>query len=398
MTRDYPHLKFVRHWQVTAAATYELGQCDAIIQGISNTPLLPDYHQKLLRVSLTKGAQATTAIEGNTLSEEEIQQVAAGESLPPSKEYQQIEVKNILDAFNSLLSEVTKTDHVERISPDLLKRFHAMIGKDLGPHFDAIPGQFRTDNRTVGPYRAPDFEDVPELVERMCTWLVEEFHFDKGQTFAESVTQAIVTHVYIEWIHPFGDGNGRTGRLAEFYILLRAGNPDIASHILSNFYNETRAEYYRQIDNAFRKQELTDFIEYAAQGLRDGLLKTLKTIQQNQFDITWRKLIYDKFAEKKYRKKTVYARQRSLALAIPMNGPLKLEQIASISTDVAKLYATLSERTLRRDLEMLVEMGLLVQIEDKFIANTTVLQSQVPQQRAWRRGQLTDRPQSARST
>jgi len=41
-------------------------------------------------------------------------------------------------------------------------------------------------------------------------------------------------------IHPFGDSNGRTARLIEFYILLRAGLPDMVSHILSNHYNDTR--------------------------------------------------------------------------------------------------------------------------------------------------------------
>ena len=68
------------------------------------------------------------------------------------------------------------------------------------------------------------------------------------QSFQDPVIQAIVAHVYIAMIHPFGDGNGRTARLIEFYILLRAGLPDMASHILSNHYNDTRQEYYRRLD------------------------------------------------------------------------------------------------------------------------------------------------------
>lgn len=381
MTRDYPHLLFRRHWEVTGKARYELGQCDAVIQAISNTPLLPEYHGRLLGVSLSKGAQATTAIEGNTLTEEEVEAVAAGQSLPPSKEYQEIEVRNILQAFNALLHDVAADDHVETISRDLLLRFHAMIGKGLGKHFDAVPGQFRNDNRTVGPYRAPDHQDVEELVGRLCEWLRREFRFGDDQTFAEAVTQAIVTHVYIEWIHPFGDGNGRTGRLVEFYILLRAGNPDIASHILSNFYNETRSEYYRQIDLAFRKQDLSGFIEYAVQGFRDGLLRTLKTIQGSQFEITWRKLIYDRFAEKKYTKKTVYSRQRLLALTLPMDSSLSEEQILSLSPDVGRAYSVLSPRTLRRDLDELIQMGIVVQVDGRYRANVTILRMQVPQRR-----------------
>src|SRR5690606_18248615 len=134
----------------------------------------------------------------------------------------------------------------------------------------------RNRNVVVGTYRCPDASDVEGLVESLCGWLLKEFRFDRGnQTFADIVIQAIVSHVYLEWIHPFSDGNGRTGRLLEFYILLRGGNPDIASHILSNHYNETRSEYYRQLDNATKKRNLAEFIEYALQGFRDGLMETL---------------------------------------------------------------------------------------------------------------------------
>jgi len=54
-------------------------------------PLNPVDYEKLLRVQPIKGAQATTAIEGNTLSEEEVGQIAEGKSLPPSKKYQEID-------------------------------------------------------------------------------------------------------------------------------------------------------------------------------------------------------------------------------------------------------------------------------------------------------------------
>ena len=204
-----------------------------------------------------------------------------------------------------------------------LGRFFAPyeVGKELGEHFDAIPGQLRTDDRVVGPYKCPRPDDVVPLVERLCEWLQEQFRYSSGeQGFSDAVVQAIVTHVYIEWIHPFGDGNGRTGRLLEFYILLRAGNPDIASHILSNFYNETRAEYYRQLDSANKASDLSAFIAYAVQGYRDGLRETLSTIQRSQFEIGWRNLIYDRFASHRYRKKNVFKRRRDLVLNLPLAG------------------------------------------------------------------------------
>jgi Fic family protein len=373
----YPHLRFARNWDLTAHAMYELGQCDALVRAISNTPILPVYYSELLALSLSKGAQATTAIEGNTLTDDEIARVARGQSLPPSKGYQEKEVKNILDAYNAILALAVGDGIEQRITPELLLHFHKMIGKDLGEHFDAVPGQLRTDTRFVGPYRCPNHEHVRNLVEFLCNWLPQEFHFGSGQTFAEAVVQAIVTHVYIEWIHPFGDGNGRTGRLVEFYVLLRAGTPDIASHILSNFYNETRSEYYRQLQVANSKRDLTGFIEYAVIGLSDGLLRTLETIQQSQFKLTWIKLIYDRFAEKKYTKRNVFRRQRMLALSFPTNTPVTLTEVPLINPEVAREYANLSGRTVRRDIDVLIELGILNEHDDQFFANTGALRGQL---------------------
>ncbi len=266
----HPHISFKKEWEIDNECAYMLGECDAYVKALTDIPLKPEHRDKLLSLSLIKGAQATTAIEGNTLSQEEIEKLAQGWKLPPSKEYLEIEVKNILEAFNTLLHEIVVDGKVRSATPELIKEFHQMIGKNLGDHFDAIPGKFRDDNRVVGTYLAPDYKFVPELIDKLCDWLQQEFHYTDGQNFLTSVTQAIITHVYIEWIHPFGDGNGRTGRLLEFYILLRTGLPNIVSHILSNFYNQTRPEYYRQLDQARKKRNLTGFIKYAVQGFSDG--------------------------------------------------------------------------------------------------------------------------------
>jgi len=375
----YPYMKFAEHWRILPETTYHLGQCRAIVAAISEVPLRPEVRNRLLAVSLRKGAQATTAIEGNTLSDDEIERVMRGESLPPSKEYQAGEVRNVIEAMNDLLAEVAVDRQQALVSADLIRGFHAMIGRDLGQHLDAIPGQFRADRRIVGTYRCPAPEDVPDLVEQLCAWLPAQFGFPSGrQSFRDAVVQAIVTHVYIEWIHPFGDGNGRTGRLVEFYILLRAGLPNIASHVLSNHYNETRAEYYRQLEGASHDKDLTGFITYAVQGFRDGLDTILATVQREQFTTAWRSFIYDRFAEQKYRKK-VFKRRRNLVLSLPIDRELTLEEIQLVNTLVARDYAALSERTLQRDLDAVIEMDLVRKTEDgRYRANADELRKHMP--------------------
>ena len=377
LQREYTHLLFRKHWELSDSSWLLIGQCEAYVNAINNTPILPHHYAELMNVALLKGAQATTAIEGNTLSDEEIQKMMTGQKLPQSKEYQEIEVRNILDALNVLLNEVfeDKVDHI--ISIELIKRFHKMVGKDLGEHFAAIPGSLRNNEVVVGTYRCPDHRDVPILLERFCSWIKEEFRFgQKVQSFGNILIQAMVSHVYIEWIHPFSDGNGRTGRLLEFYILLRGGNPDIASHILSNYYNLTRPEYYRQIEKARENKDLTCFIDYALLGFRDGLEQTLRIIQISQFENTWQKLIYDKFdAIRSSTREDVFKRQRILALEFPFDKGLSISEISLLTVQLAKIYANVSEKTIQRDIEKLIELELVKKDDDKYFANTGILTS-----------------------
>ncbi len=380
--RNYPHLMFKKQWEITSKSSFYLGQCDAFVKAINNTPIMPHHYQYLMNIALIKGAQATTAIEGNTLTDEEINKLMAGQKLPPSKEYQEIEVRNIINAYNELLQEVINNDTDQLVTPELLLRFHKMVGRDLGEHFNAIPGQFRNSDVIVGKYRCPDYRDVPQLIGVFCKWLREEFKFqDNVQTFSDIVLQAIVSHIYIEWIHPFGDGNGRTGRLVEFYILLRGNNPNIASHILSNHYNLTRSEYYRQLEKARESNSLTEFIEYALLGFRDGLQQTLDIIQQSQFEISWQKFIYDKFADVKTVKKDVYKRRRTLALELNMFNSFTINQIPETSIKLAKIYSNVSERTISRDLEELLKLEILVKDKTIYSPNLYILNTMIAQGR-----------------
>ncbi len=385
MNREYPHLLFRRHWDLSAKSLILLGQCEAYVKAINNTPILPHHYSQLMNVALLKGAQSTTAIEGNTLSDEEVQKIIDKKVLPPSKEYQAIEVKNILNAFNELLKEVVNSGVDHYVSTDLLKRFHKMVGQDLGEHFASIPGQLRTNDVVVGRYRCPDYRDVPVLLEKLCKWLKIEFKYGQTeqQSFSEVVIQAIISHVYIEWIHPFGDGNGRTGRLLEFYLLLRGGNPDISSHILSNYYNLTRSAYYLEIEKATESKNLSSFIEYALLGFRDGLVQTLEVIQKSQFQNTWQKLIYDKFDEiRQGTREDVFRRQRTLALEIPFEIEFSVSQVSSLNIKLAKIYSSVTEKTIQRDLDKLIDLNLVRPANKKtFIANSDVLLNMIAKRR-----------------
>lgn len=373
----YDHLCFKRRWELGREEWLMLGESSAIITAIQNTPIRPDFLKSLLEVSLIKGAVATTAIEGNTLTEEQVQALQSGETkLPESREYLQTEVDNVLSALNAILQEVME-DRDVLITSRLIRGFHERIGKGIGPTFAAVPGEFRRTNVTVGPYRAPSFSDVPTLIERLCSWLRKEFHFETGQTFWEAAIQAIVTHIYIAWIHPFSDGNGRTARLLEFFLLVRSGVPDIASHVLSNHYNITRNEYYRQIDLAMRNNDLTDFLRYAIQGLRDGLREVLGKIQENQRQITWNNYIftrYDRWIDAENVQRQIAKRRRNLIYHMPSDRWVTIDEVLDLHSSIFREYdGGKKSKMLQRDLHALIDDKLLLRDKKRYRANIDAL-------------------------
>lgn len=378
MHNNYQHISFTGKWDITPEISYLLGECAGIIKAISKTPIFPGHRQKLLHVSLIKGAQATTAIEGNTLSIEDIENIQQGGNVPPSKDYQKQEVINIINAFNVLLSDIIDKDNIEYITPKLLSRFHYLIGKDIGIAFDAAPGQLRKRNVIVGNYRPPSFGDVENHIIKLCDWLKREFSFSGSQSMDTAIIEAVVAHIYIAWIHPFSDGNGRTARLVEFFVLMRAGVPDFASHILSNHYNKTRTMYYRQIENATKNNDLTDFLKYAIEGLRDGLNEVVEHVQESQLLISWKAHIFNVFDILKGEKKALNApekRRREFILQLPMEQWINNEKDLHIKYELFHLYKDKTGKTLSRDLKELFKLELLFHDPEKgYCPNAGILQ------------------------
>ena len=384
--QKFPQICFQKRWEISPNTMFQLGQCEAIVESLRFLPLSPQVRAEMLRVSLVKGAMATTAIEGNTLSEEEVRLIQEGKStIAPSRKYLEQEVKNVLDALNTILADVVERNAISSVTPEMIKAFNKFVGRDLGDAFESVPGQFREHEVVVGAYRPPDHRDVVPLVGMMCDWLRKEFGFaeESAPDFYTGVIEAIVAHVYLVWIHPFGDGNGRSARLLEFYLLLRSGLPDICSHILSNHYNDTRTEYYRQLGNAGKKRDLTDFIAYAVQGLLDGLRSILFSAQNHQLKSYWKNYVHAELDAMRILK-PVRKRCAVLLTELELFKDYRLSELLIATPAIATAYPLSSSRTLARDVKMLTAKNLLVvNQEGNYRINTDVLLDQLPRCRRY---------------
>src|SRR5438445_3602191 len=245
-----------------------LGEAQSKIEHIAGVPLRPDVEKGLHLVYLVKGAHATTAIEGNTLTEEQVRARVEGRlELPKSQEYLGKEIDNIVAGYNAIMKRLL-THPNDPITPAEIAAYDFRVLNRLELDEGVFPGQYRDHAVTVGRYLGAPQQDIEYLMLRLCDWLnSSEFQSATAEmTVAYTVIKAVAAHLYLAWIHPFGDGNGRSARLLEYRILVASGVPTPAAHLLSNHYNLTRADYYRQLDRTSRpNQGLMPFLCYAVQ-------------------------------------------------------------------------------------------------------------------------------------
>jgi len=354
-----------------------LGEAQSKCEHIAGALLDPKTANELHSLYLAKGALATTAIEGNTLSEEQVKLHLAGKlELPESKKYLQKEVDNIIKACNSITYEHLRSEKPPLSTEEIL-RYNSLVLNDLPKMEDVTPGQIRQRSVTVGRYRGAPAEDCSFLLDKLCAMLEDDFSLGGAWPIASAVLKAILAHLYIAWIHPFDDGNGRTARLMEFYLLMRSGVPSIASHVLSNHYNNTRNEYYRQLQNASETGDLSAFIEYALEGFCDGLENIIKVIHKDLTELTWKDYVHDKIEKMQDEGKNpkTLRRIRQLAYYIPADRFYSNEEIKFLNKKITEEYIKLNAITLRRDLDLLVEEGLLTKEKNKYSANYRLLQN-----------------------
>lgn len=334
-----------------------LGEVVADCDHVAMAPLAPSVAEEIHQIYLAKGALATTAIEGNTLSEEEALAAVAGTlNLPPSRAYLKQEIDNVVAAYNGIVDQLL-TEGAVPMTVATLERMNAQVLAGLEVEDHVAPGQVRTVNVSVGRYRCPEGRDARFLLERLCD-VLNDLAASGIDATAFAILKAIFAHVYFVWIHPFGDGNGRTGRLLELSILLEAGLPQPVCHLLSNHYNQTRTDYYRQLERASRSPEgIYGFVAYALAGLVDGLREQMERIRFHQWDVAWEHFVHEQFRDARG---TTDRRRRTLALALSSRTHLPdLDQLTNLNADVARAYAGVSRRTLMRDLAALMELDLL---------------------------------------
>ena len=161
---------------------------------------------------LVRIAHHSTAIEGNTLTQAETISILIHNFIPRDmSEREYYEVKNYRKAFNTLLEADRK------ITTELIKKYNKYIMENLHD----LNGKFKTTQNLI---LGAEFEPtkpylVPFEIEDWCNNL--SYRLENAKTNEEKVEIIMDQHIKFEKIHPFNDGNGRTGRLLIIHSCLK---------------------------------------------------------------------------------------------------------------------------------------------------------------------------------
>lgn len=194
-------------------------------RGIQMNEWLDRFTSDYLDDILVRLAHHSTAIEGNTISLPETVSIILHNTLPSSsgasvREF--YEIDNHRQAFEFMM-EMLQQD--EPLSVALIQEMHSKLTDRL--QYDR--GQFKkNDNRIVGA----EFKTaLPAETPGLMIQLVDNLNYRLEVANDDEKIEAIVdSHIQFERIHPFSDGNGRTGRMIMNYSLLKEKLPPFIVH------------------------------------------------------------------------------------------------------------------------------------------------------------------------
>lgn len=248
-------------------------------EAVLNSYLVPKWEISLRRDALIRAAHASTAIEGNPLTLEEVSQLASGRKVTAARKAKQ-EVLNYL----KVLENIEKYQEKGKITGKIILKLHKDVAKEIldAPEHE---GRYRELQVYVGSritgevvFMPPAPEEVPELMNEFTEWINSNESHN-----LDPVIVAGLSHYEFVRIHPFIDGNGRTAR-ALATLILNLREFDIKKFFaLDDYYDSDRTAYYNILKSVDQKTlDLTQWLEY----FTDGVLLSISKVKEKVLQLS----------------------------------------------------------------------------------------------------------------
>ena len=261
-------MAYVPHFSISAALLNEVERVAALRERIQSAAVDLAWIPALQKDARTRNVHASTAIEGNPLTLEQVRALDEGRELSRAGTRPKREVIN----YFSGLRYVEKNAALATIRHDDVLELHRILAGEVMDQGEA--GRYRTMGVRVGDYLPPPAETVSGLMFELLTW------WNTAATKLSPLLSSSILHHRFESIHPFADGNGRTGRALSLWELYRRGFDTHHIFSVDEFYWEDRPRYYAELDAVRHAgDDLSGWLEYCAEGLRQTLERAWLRIQ-----------------------------------------------------------------------------------------------------------------------
>lgn len=245
-----------------------LGRLDMFSNYVPNIDLFISMH-------VLKEATKSSNIEGTQTNIEEA--LMRHEEVPLDKRDDWAEVQNYIDAMNFAIAELQSLP----LSSRLIRLVHKHLMQGVrGEHKQ--PGEFRKSQNWIGGSSPSDAIFVPPLHLEVPRLIgdIEDFVHNPVCELPDLIKIAII-HYQFETIHPFNDGNGRTGRLLITLYLVSMGILKRPLLYLSDFLEKHRRSYYDKIMAVRTENNITDWVNF----FLEGIIETANNGTQTLSDI-----------------------------------------------------------------------------------------------------------------
>lgn len=255
------------NYQITDKIVNHLIEIAVARETVENARLVPKWEISLRRDALIHSAHSSTHIEGNSLSLEEVSQLALGREISAIRKDKQ-EVLNYLQVLSNLEKYISKDQftiqHILQIHRDLVKKtLNRPEDEGIFRNRQVVVGYKDSEGCTVITFQPPLTKDVPKLVRSFLDWLNEP-----NSKQMNPVLVAGITHYEIVRIHPFIDGNGRTARTLATLVQLMQKFDTKRFFALDDYYDSDRMAYYTALKSVDPKtMNITKWLEYFCEGV-----------------------------------------------------------------------------------------------------------------------------------
>lgn len=237
-------------------------QCDKVAEmarrdAVFDSPVF----EAMVEDAVIDEAVFSSMIEGAFTSREEAAKFIRNKKQPANKSEHM--VKNNYDALTYALEHLD-----EPITEQTIIEIAKIVTRNAA---EVTVEGYRTEpvyvtGREAVVYTPPVAEHVPEMMESLVRFIQSsELH---------PVIKACVAHFYFVYIHPFGDGNGRTARALSYMMLIQSGYEFFRYFSISNLVSDERGKYYRSMVNVEEDEgDMTYFIDFYSNMLSRSVIR-----------------------------------------------------------------------------------------------------------------------------